>query len=177
MTTQTISFIGASQSGKTEYINRIAKDFGTKTKNTITFNTNIGDVSFKIIESTQHSAKTDALIVFFNPFDRKSLDFADSQIQVASENFPNLPIVLCGTMADKGGNYCFACMKTFKRLTKLPNVVGFMVSSKSGYNIGKPILHIIKTLSNKDNITLVDKILQYWEQTKTSLLLLKAKLD
>ena len=88
----------------------------------------------------------------FNEYDMESILYC-----LKMQNLPNLPIIICNTKADLlVGNHdsiCYDILNFFKKIYK--DVIFFDISSKSGYNLEKPFLHLLRFITLKDDLIYV----------------------
>ena len=161
-----ILIVGDGNVGKTSYINKIitgklneSHDLGDKEAK---FNTNTGkkiilklidnDYNIKILESIEKSDKFDFIIIMFDFENKSSYDNISNLYNFVVKMTENNSILLVGNKCETRHPEIFQIDINF-HLKK--NIDYYSISTKSNYNIEKPILYIVRKLLNDSNIHFV----------------------
>ena len=148
-----IVIVGDKQVGKTTYIKRLAtgefqKDY-VPTNGTIvtplSLDSNVGKVTFHVYDGG-YPAIVHGAIIMCDTTDAKSLGRLTHYYHWAQSLFGSVPVILCGSKTDLQ-NREIRNEEIGQIVRDLRKCYGFFdISSKTGYDFKKPLLHLLRRL-------------------------------
>lgn len=162
-----IVLIGDAGSGKTNFVNRIAKGtFENKYISTFGFNCSLkaldttkGNITLDIWDtagqdksSTQRESYyvgADAAIIFFDLTSTSSFKNVDFWKKTLGRVVPNIPIILCGNKHDLG-YFKVKPNQIRDYLNVNLDINYFEASAKNNYNLDEMLLSVARNLTNSD---------------------------
>lgn len=172
MTTVNIMIIGDAGVGKTSYINRLCTgDFEYKYNDTrgitaknLKVETNIGNITMNLAEFSGQDLYSEiydefpiwrdlsACILMFSLTSKQSFRNINKWIRKLERNVRVVPpIILCGAKCDVGGFECISYVDLQPYLQK--GMKYYEISSKSLYNLEKPLQEIIRKLFKNETVS------------------------
>jgi len=172
MTTVNIMIMGDAGVGKTSYINRLCSgDFEYKYEDTrgimlqgMTVDTTVGNIRMNLCEFGGQDLYSEiyddlpvwrdvsACILMFSLTSKNSFRNLNKWIRKLERNVRVVPpIILCGMKCDFGGVECVSYLDLEPYLQK--GIKYYEISSKSLYNLEKPLQEIIRTLFKNETVS------------------------
>ena len=158
-----IGVVGRKQSGKSTYIKRITTSQfiseyvptiglqSTILQQKFVINDKVVTINITLVEDTKIVQKYDVIMIFIDE-DESPLENFDYFISLPK---PSVPTIICSTKGDiksrawyggnkKDGVVAFLCHKK--------GYYVYQISSRSNYNLEKPILHLVRKVLKDENI-------------------------
>jgi len=155
-----VALVGDYNVGKSSFIKKhitgeIAEEYDATLNldiSTLIFNTNYGVISLAIWDfagfiddaTSNYLLNCDAAIIMFSLGSLYSYNNATNWIQYLQNGLGDLPIVICGNKSDL----------RYKEV-QIDNTF-FDISAKTGHNIDKPFLFLIRTLMEKGDLVFTE---------------------
>jgi GTPase SAR1 family protein len=149
-----ILFIGSDGCGKTTFLNKFS------TTHNINLRTNIGHVTFNIIESNTINDdilrnRWDGVIVMFdlsNKYDCNEIGRFLHLLRNSNPLLRKIRIIVIGNKVDL--EEAIQNIPMLSSIFCINEETYFSISTKTGYNINKPITHMVKELFGHDVIVI-----------------------